>query len=66
MAPVGDGVNTTLLSDTRQSIDLTECVTRAEVWIRKKTMNLCGCEGEENEDGVGPDVKVTIMSDVLY
>ncbi len=32
----------------------------------KKTMNLCACESEEHEHGVGADVNSIIMSDVLY
>ncbi len=60
------GVNTTLLSDTLQSIGLTECVTvRAKVWLRKKPMDLCGCESEEHEHVVGDGVNTTLMSDTL-
>ena len=46
------GVNTTLLSDTLQSIGLTESdVTRGKVWLQKKPMDLCVYEREDHEDG---------------
>ena len=64
---VGGGVNTTLLSDTLQSVGLSEYVESSKVWFRKKTiMDLCVVESEESEDGVGAGVNVVVMSDVLY
>ena len=46
---VGDGVNSTLLSDILKSIGLGESVERVKIWLRKKTMDLCVCENEEDE-----------------
>ncbi len=60
------GVNTTLLSDTLYSIGLTESVVSRVKGFEKKPVDLCGCEKEDREDGVGTDVNVIIMSDVLY
>ena len=60
-------MNSTLLSDTLWSIGLGEpAAGRAKVWLRKKTMELCACESEERDHGVGPDVNASIRSDVLY
>ena len=63
---MGPGANSTLLSDTLQSMGLTESVTsRARVWLRKKTMDLCAFESEEHEHGVGAGVNSTLLSDTL-
>jgi hypothetical protein len=64
---VGAGANTTLLSDTLWSKGLAECAAaRSKVWLRKKTVDLCACESEQREHGVGADVNAIVMSDVLY
>jgi hypothetical protein len=43
-------VGVTLLSDTLQSIGLTESVaTRVQGWFRKKPMDLCVSENEEHQ-----------------
>ena len=34
-------------------------------WFRKKPMDLCACEIEEHEHGVGDGVNSTLMSDTL-
>ena len=62
---VGDGVN--FYSVVRYTIvnGLTECVTRTEVWFRKKTFNLCACENEDHEHGVGVGVNTSLLSDTL-
>ena len=63
---VGSGANSTLLSDTLQSIGLAESSdTRAKVWLRKKTMDLCSYESEEDEHGVGDGVNSALLSDTL-
>jgi hypothetical protein len=55
-------VGVTLLSDTLQSIGLTESVdTRVQGWFRKKPMDLCVSENEEHEDGVGSGVNTTLL-----
>ena len=54
-----------MVSGTLQSIDLTESVTGGKVWSRKKTMDLCVRENEEDEDGVCVGVNTIIMSDVM-
>ena len=60
------GVNSTLLSDTLQSIGLVESASgRGKVWFRKKTMDLCTSNIEEDEDGVGPCVNGTLLQDTL-
>ena len=59
-------LDTTLLSDTLQSIGLAESAdARAKIWMRKKAMDLCACESEEREHGVGAGVNGIITSDVL-
>ena len=61
-----EGVDDTLLSDTLQTIGLAESdVDRGKVWLWKKTMDLCACESEEYEDGVGAGVNSTLLSDTL-
>ncbi len=45
------------------SIGLAESTTgRAKVWLRKKTMDLCACESDDHEHGVGTCVNTTLMS----
>jgi hypothetical protein len=34
-------------------------------WLRKKPMDLCACESEEDENGVGAGPNTTLMSDTL-
>ena len=47
-----EGVDTTLLLGTLQSIGLGESATvRAKVWLKKKNMDLCERESEEHELG---------------
>ncbi len=44
----------------------TECAdTRAEVWLRKKPVDMCSCEIEECEDGVSAGANATVKSDTL-
>ena len=63
---MGVGVNSTLLSDTLSSIGLGESATeRSKVWFRKKPIDLCVCEREGHEDGVGAGANSTLMSDTL-
>ena len=62
---VGVGVNTTLSSDTLQSIGLGECDTRVKGWFRKKPMNPCACESVEDDHGVGGGVNTTLLSDTF-
>ncbi len=47
------GVNTTLMSDTLYSIDLTESVVSRVKSVEKKPVDLCGCEKEDREDDPG-------------
>jgi hypothetical protein len=35
---------------------------RAKVWLRKKSMDLCACESEEREYGVGAGANTTLLS----
>ncbi len=44
-------MNATMMSGTLSIISLGEVVVRA-FWLRKKTMNLCGCDSEDREHGV--------------
>ena len=61
-----EGVDTTLLSDTLQSIGLAESADgRSKVWLGKKPMDLCACENEEHEYGVGAGANTTLLSDTL-
>ena len=63
---MGDGVNSTLMSDTLQSIGLAEsAAVLVKVWLRKKAMDLCACEREGHEHGVGVGVNSTLLSDTL-
>jgi hypothetical protein len=55
-------------SDVRYTIvnRYAECAdTRTKVWLRKKPMDLCACESEEREHGLGVGVNTTLMSDTL-
>ena len=61
---MGAGVNATMLSETLEVVGLGEVVRRL-IWFRKKTLNLCGCDNEEREDGVGSGVNPTILSETL-
>ena len=64
---MGAGANSTLLSDTLQSIGLGEsAAARVKVWFRKKTIDLCASESEEREHGVGAGVNAITRSDLLY
>ena len=66
---VGTGVNSTLLSDTLQSIGLGESSpTRSKVCFRKKPMDLCVYESEEHEHGVGDGVNKSYSTyrDVVF
>ena len=38
---------------------------RAKVWLRENPMDLCACESEEHEHGVGAGVNSTLLSDTL-
>ena len=59
-------VDGTLMSDTLQSIGLTEsAAARAKVWLRKKPIDLCACESEGHEHGVGGGANSTLLSDTL-
>ena len=61
-----EGVDATLLSDTLQSIGLTESVpVRAKGWLKNKPMDLFVCESEEHEHGVGTGVDTTLLSNTL-
>ncbi len=63
---MGPGVNTALLSDTLLSIGLSVSASeRAKVWLRKKTLDLCASEREEDEHGVGPGANTDLLSDTL-
>ena len=44
-------MNATMMSGTLSIISLREVVVRA-FWLRKKPLNLCGCDSEEREHGV--------------
>ena len=44
---------------------LPESAGRAKVWLLKKPIDLCACEREEREDGVGAGVNSTLLSDTL-
>jgi hypothetical protein len=35
---------------------------RGKVWLRKKPMDLCACESEEREHGVGAGANTTLLS----
>ncbi len=61
---VGTGSNTTLVSDTLQSIGLTESVVEGQRFGCRKKM--CVSENGELEHGVVACVNAIIMSDVLY
>jgi hypothetical protein len=62
----GRNTGKTLQSDTLSSKGLAESVTRREkVWFRKKSMDLCVSESEEDEDGVVTGVNTTLLSDTL-
>ena len=64
---MGAGANSTLLSDTPQSMGLEEFVAgRAKFGFEKKPMDLCVCESEEYEPGVGTGVNTTLLSPVRY
>ena len=41
------------------------CFRKDKGLVVKKTMNLCVSESEEYEDGVGPGVNSTLLSDTL-
>jgi len=40
-------------------------LTPGQVWLRKKTMDLCTSESEEHDHGVGAGVNTTLLSDTL-
>ena len=62
-----EDVDTTPLSDTLQSIGLSESdSSREKVWFLKKPMDLCVCESEEHEHGVGAGAAVTLVVFVYY
>ena len=59
-------MNSTLMSDTLQSIGLGESATRrTKVWFRKKPIDLCVWESEECEHGVGVGANSPLLSDTL-
>ena len=61
-----EGVDDILMSDTPQSVGPTESPdVRVKVWFKKKPMDLCGCQSEEHEHGVGGCVNVIRMSDTF-
>ena len=61
-----EDLDATLLSDTLESIGLAEsAAARAKVWLRKKPIDLCACESEEREHGVGAGANSTLLSDTL-
>ncbi len=49
---VGVSVNDTVLFETLQGVGLVESV-RTVIWFRKNPINLCACDNEECERGVG-------------
>ena len=56
-------MNAIIMSDTLQSVGLAEsAATRAKVWLRKKPMDLCACESEEREHGVGAGVNAMVKA----
>ena len=57
---VGAGVNSPMLSETLEVVGITETVRRP-FWLCKNTMNLCVCDNEEREHGVGAGVHSTIL-----
>jgi hypothetical protein len=57
-------VNDTMLSETQKVISLEESAVRA-LRLRKKPMNLCACDSEECENGVGVGVNDTMLSETL-
>ena len=57
-------VPATMLSERIGIISLAESAARA-FRLRKKTMNLCACDSEEREYGVGAGVNATILSEDL-
>ena len=66
---VGAGANSTL-ADSVRTIDYSVSdnrveFARAKVWLQKNPMDLCACEREEREDGVGAGVNSTLLSDTL-
>ncbi len=55
-----------LSSETLQvAIRFTESASREKFRFRKKHMNLCGCNSEEREHGVGPGVNATVLSETV-
>ncbi len=58
------GVNVTMMSETLEVVGITEA-SRRPFWFRKKPMNLCVCDNEECEDGVGTCVNGTMLSETL-
>ncbi len=38
---------------------------RTKVWLRKKPIDLCACESEGHEHGVGAGANSTLLSDTL-
>ncbi len=61
---MGAGVNDTMLSETQKVISLEESAVRA-LRLRKKPMNLCTCDSEDREHGVGVGVNDTMLSETL-
>ncbi len=53
-------VHTTILYETLQVVGLAEAA-RTAIRLRKKTMNLCACDSEERERGVGADESFFIL-----
>ena len=57
-------MNGTILSETLQVIGLAEAARRA-LRLRENPMNLCACDSEQRENGVGTGVNATILSETL-
>ncbi len=61
---LGGLVNDTMLFETLQVVGFTEDV-RMAIRLRKKPMNLCTCDSEERERGVGAGVNDTVLFETL-
>ena len=53
-------VRYTIVNRSCQSVS-----AKGKVWLRKSPMDLCEYESEDHEDGSGPGVNTTLLSDTL-
>jgi hypothetical protein len=61
---VNTDVHGTILYETLQVVGLAEAA-RTTIRLQKKTMNLCACDSEERERGVGAGVNATMLFETL-